>query len=412
MDTKWSVSRPYRHSTARTAMTLGRILCRPAEHAQFVKWETRDTSVARSWQSVDMADVAADLRAALLHALGPIDVNTLSDQVIDHQIIAAIGAETSSRLDAVTSDIDRCRLLGVRTVAYRVRGEWVEAETDAKAALALAERIGTDLTLSPARARLAQVLRLRGEFGESDRLLALAEAGELPRRLVGRVRACAALSCIGQRRLTEALLHLERAMEYTLDETLTSSLAPVLELVYRLASDGFGPPPRAWEERAGHPAPRRFQDPRTGKWGYLDSQRRPVIPATFVDAGEFRSGIAAVRERGWGAIDTSGALAVPFLYDRLATPLPDGRVVVGFVDGVAVVDRRGAKGLVDRTGKIILPPHHRDIVVHPAGYAIDNGATTWGARDHNGDELVPARFSKAEVLGRLDTLIHIDDGPL
>lgn len=359
-----------------------------------------------------MADVAADLRAALLHALGPIDTNTLSDQVTDQQIVAAVGAETSSRLDKAVSDVDRCRLLGVRTVAYRLRGELSEAETDAKSALSFAENIGTDLLLSPMRARLAQVKRLKGEFDEADRLFALAEAGELPRRLIGRVRACAALSCIAQRRLTEALLHLERAIEYTSDETTTASMAMELELVYRLASDGFGPPPRAWEERAGYPAPRRFQDPRSGKWGFLDQNRRPTIPATFAEAGEFRGGIAAVRERAWGAIDTSGALTVPFLYDRMRTTLPDGRTVTGFVDGVAVVDRRGAKGVINRKGKIILPPHHRDIIVHPAGYAIDNGASTWGARDHGGDELVPPRFSKEEVLQRLDGFILVDEGPL
>ena len=327
-------------------------------------------------------------------------------------MVGAVGAESSNRLDQASDDADRVRLLGVRTVAYRLRGELPEAQADAKNALELAEGIGTDLLLAPARARLAQVSRALGDFTEADRLFALAEAGELPRRLVGRVRACAALSCIAQRRLTEALLHLERAIEYTSDETTTASMAPALELVYRLAADGFGPPPRPWEERAGYPAPRRFQDPRSGKWGFLDAQRKPAIPATFADAGEFRGGVAAVRERAWGAIDTSGSLSVPFLYDGLATGLPDGRVITGFVDGVAVVDRRGAKGLINRTGKMLLPPHHRQIVVHPAGYAIDTGSDTWGARDRNGDEIIAARFGKEDVLQRLDGFVLIDDGPL
>jgi hypothetical protein len=359
-----------------------------------------------------MADVAADLRAALLRALGPLDAGTLTQQVTDHTLMVAISTEATKRLEVHHDDSGRCRLLGVRSVAQRTLGEFDAAETDAKTALAHAERVGTDLLLSPARARLGQVMRLRGDLTQADRLFALAEAGELPNRLIGRVRACAALSCIAAGRLTEALVHLERATEYTSDDATTSYMAPALELVYRLATNGFGPMPRAWEERADYPAPRRFQDPRSGKWGFLSVDRRPVIPATFSEAGDFRGGIAAVRERGWGAIDTTGNLTVPFLYDRLSTTLPDGRSVVGFVDGVAVVDRRGAKGLVNRSGKVILPPHYREIVVHPAGYAFDSGASSWGARDHDGEEIVPPRFGRGDVMRRLDSLILVDDGPL
>ncbi|HZE41818.1 MAG TPA: WG repeat-containing protein [Stackebrandtia sp.] len=359
-----------------------------------------------------MADVAADLRAALHRALGPIDIDTLNPQVSDPQIMSAIANEASNRLDNTFDEADRARLLGVRSVAQRALGELSGAEADAKTALSNAERIGTDLLLAPARARLGQVMRNRGDYAQADKLYALAEAGELPRRFLGRVRACAALSCISQRRLTEALLHLERATEYTSDEATTASMAPALELVYRLAVEGFGPSPRSWAERADFPAPRLFQDPRSGGWGYLGPDKSVVIPAAFAEAGEFRGGIAAVRERAWGAINTAGEQVVPFLYDRVSTTMPDGRSVVGFVDGVAVVDRRGAKGLVNRTGKVILPPHHRDIVVHPAGYAIDHGSSTWSAVNHNGEEIVPARFRRADVLQRLDGMVNVDDGPL
>lgn len=359
-----------------------------------------------------MADVAADLRAALLGAIGPINVDTLSERVNDPQYIAAVREEATTRLNTATTDFDRSRLLGVRAVSGRLLGDLGAAEHDARASLKHAESAGPDLLLSPARARLANVMRMTGDLTEADRLFALAEAGELPRRLIGRVRIGSALSCIAQRRLTEALLHLERAMDHLTDQSTMELMAPALDLVHRLASEGFGPTPRSWAERAAHPAPMRFQDPRTGRWGYRDTERNPTIPATFTEAGDFRGGIAAVRERAWGAIDTTGQLKVPFLYDKLSTPLPDGRKVIGFVDGVAVVSRRGAKGLVNRTGKLILPPHYRDIIVHPAGYAVDAGAATWGARDHAGDEMVPPRFDRNEVLRRMDGMVSPDEGPL
>ena len=359
-----------------------------------------------------MADVAADLRAALLGAIGPVNVDTLSEVVTDQHYVDAVRGEAATRLNSADGDADRSRLLGVRAVAGRLLGDLDGAEVDARASLQHAETAATDLLLSPARARLANVLRMKGELAEADRLFALAEAGELPRRLIGRVRISTALSCIAQRRLTEALVHLERAMEHSNDPGVTDLMAPALDLVTRLAQEGFGPQPRSWSERAGHPAPRRFQDPRTGRWGFLDNNRKPTIPATFAEAGDFRGGIAAVRERAWGAIDTTGQLKVPFLYDKLSTALPDGRKVTGFVDGVAVVTRRGAKGLVNRNGKLILPPHYRDVIVHPAGFAVDTGGATWGARDHRGDELVPSRFDRTELLRRLDGMINLDEGPL
>lgn len=359
-----------------------------------------------------MVDVAADLRAALLGAIGPINLDTLSEVVTDEHYVSAIRDEASNRLNTATDDPDRSRLWGVRTVAGRLLGDLAGAESDARAGLKHAEATGTDLLLSPARARLANVLRLKGDLTEADRLFALAEAGELPRRLIGRVRIGTALSCISGRRLTEALMHLEHAMDLNPDPDITDLMGPALDLVSRLASQGFGPQPRSWAERADHPAPRRFQDPRTGKWGFLDDQRKPAIPATFAEAGDFRGGIAAVRERAWGAIDTTGQLKVPFLYDRLSTPLPDGRKVVGFVNGVAVISRRGAKGVVNRNGKIILPPHFREVIVHPAGFAVDTGAATWGARDRHGDELIPSRFDRTELLRRLDTMVIVDEGPL
>ncbi|HIV56361.1 MAG TPA: WG repeat-containing protein [Candidatus Stackebrandtia faecavium] len=359
-----------------------------------------------------MADVAADLRAALLRALGPIDPNTLSPQILDHSIVPAIRTEATRRLDRVSDDADKSRLLGVRSVTNRTLRDLTDAESDAKQALDLATQVDTELLLSPARSRLAQAKRDQGDYAAADRLFAMAETGELPRRLIGQVRAGAALSCIAQKRLTEALQHLEHAIEHSNDDVTTETINRALGLVYQLAADGFGPSPRPWEERAEYPAPRRFQDPRNGKWGFLDSKKNPVIPPTFTDAGEFRGGTAAVKERSWGAVDTSGALTVPFLYDALSTTVPGGKSVTGFVDGVAAVKRRGSTGLINRNGKIIVPLHYREIIVHPAGYAVTTGSNTWGARDRTGDEILPPRFSRTDVLRRLDSQTQIDYGPL
>ncbi|HEY9277629.1 MAG TPA: WG repeat-containing protein [Methylotenera sp.] len=44
-----------------------------------------------------------------------------------------------------------------------------------------------------------------------------------------------------------------------------------------------------------------------GKWGYVDSRQRLVIPAIYEDAKEFMDGKAAVKQRGkWGFINKQG----------------------------------------------------------------------------------------------------------
>ncbi|CAM3397758.1 WG repeat-containing protein [Stackebrandtia soli] len=359
-----------------------------------------------------MADVAADLREAVRGVLGPLEVATLTQQVLDYGMLVAVRDETSRRLLEATTDTHKAQLLGVRSLTQRLLREFDPAESDAKQALEHAESVGVDTLEAPARVRLGQVYRMRGDHQDADRMFALAEMGELPKRLIGRVLAIAALSCIAQDRLTEALVHIERAIEYTADEFTTSVAEPALEIVYRRAPAGFGPASRSWDERAGFPFPRRFQDPHTGKWGFLDKDRTVVVPPKYDDVGDFRGGVAAVKTGGWGAIDTTGAQAVPFLYDRMRTPLPDGRSVTGFVNGMAVVDRRGTKGVVNRSGRLIVPPHHRDIVIHPSGFAVTRGGDQWGARDRSGDELLPPQYDRRTILRRLDALLEIDDGPL
>ena len=109
-------------------------------------------------------------------------------------------------------------------------------------------------------------------------------------------------------------------------------------------SDGL-----AWVSRDG-----------AGGWFAIDRQNRVVIPAGFDDVRPFRRGLAAVRRgrlgRGRQARPGRGAVRSSAAF---ATALTDGRYVDGFTDeGLAVVDAGGRKGVVDRTGQLIVPPVH------------------------------------------------------
>ncbi|NUQ89473.1 MAG: WG repeat-containing protein [Glycomyces artemisiae] len=359
-----------------------------------------------------MVDVAADLRAGLFRALGPLDRATMRHAIADTVALQQIREEATLRLARHAAEADQSRLLGVRAVILRVLGDFDGAEVDAAAAVKYAEAVGADLLLAPARARLAQILRVRGRYEEADQLFALAEAGELPRTLTGAVRAYAGLSCIAQGRITESLIHVQRASEQNPHGFVMQIVETALSLIEEHAAKyGFGAPPRGWAERAGYPAPERFQDPQTGRFGYLGHDGRPVVQAAFSQAGDFRGGGAAVCQADWGAIDRNGTVVVPMLYGSMETPTADGRTVTGFVNGVAVAGQRGRVIAVHKTGRVVVPPRYQRVEVHPAGFLVTDGYS-WGALGFDGNELLPVRGDRGESLRHLDAAVSIDDGPL
>ncbi|GFJ92427.1 WG repeat-containing protein [Phytohabitans rumicis] len=156
-------------------------------------------------------------------------------------------------------------------------------------------------------------------------------------------------------------------------------------------SDGL-----AWVSRDG-----------TGNWIAIDKSGRIVIPNGFDDVRPFRRGIAAVRKGGWGAVDKTGRVVLPTRFSGFATALTDGRYVDGFTDeGLAIVDGGGRKGVVDRTGRMIVPPVHPAVVIHPVAFLVGNGTGQWGALDRRGEPLIdPVHPSRGDVMDEIDRLL-------
>jgi len=157
-------------------------------------------------------------------------------------------------------------------------------------------------------------------------------------------------------------------------------------------SDGL-----AWVTRDGH-----------GQWIAIDKTNAVVISTGFDDVRPFRRGLATVR-RGprWGAVDGAGRAVVPFQYDGFATSLSDGRFIDGFSDeGLAIVVLGGLKGIVDRTGRVIVPPVHPVLMIHPVAFIIADEASHWGALDRRGRLIIDETFaSRIEVLDEIDRLL-------
>lgn len=144
-----------------------------------------------------------------------------------------------------------------------------------------------------------------------------------------------------------------------------------------------------------------------GRWVAIDKGNKVVISTGFDDVRPFRRGVAAVRRGGWGAVDKVGRVVVPFQYTGYATAMTDGRYLDGFTDeGLAIVDAGGAKGVVDRTGHVIVPPGYPTIVIHPVAFLISSPTGTWGALDRRGRPLIePTQSSRLAVIEEIDRLL-------
>ncbi|GIJ50502.1 hypothetical protein Val02_73880 [Virgisporangium aliadipatigenens] len=146
----------------------------------------------------------------------------------------------------------------------------------------------------------------------------------------------------------------------------------------------------------------------TSNWLAIDKTGAVMIQPYYDDVRPFRRGLAAVSKEGrWGAVNAAGDEVVPLAYEGFATALADGRYIDGFNDeGLAVVILDGKKGVVDRTGHVLVPSMYANVVIHPVAYLIVDQSQRWGALDRRGRVLVDPHYpSRNGVIDELDRLL-------
>ncbi len=359
-----------------------------------------------------------------------ISPDTLREVVDQPEDLLAVRDRLTDKLEYAERDAVRARLMSLRAVVSRVLGDLDFALADGRAALAHAEATGELRRTAIVRARLAHVLRWRGEFAEADRLFEEANSVELPDRLRAEMYELAGRSAFDQGRHLEALHRFEQALALRTgdDDQMVSRIELALDsIMRRVRETGWGPYPRALDEIVPRPAQaerwpangyaqaRPFSDglawvsrEAEGGWFAVDEQNRVIVPGGFDDVGPFRNGVAPVRRgAGWGAIDRYGRVVVQPKYRRFVTALVGGRPVDGFTaEGLAVVDAGDRVGVVDRGGQLLVAPVHAALVIHPVAFLIADRAGRWGALDRNGDPLIEVRHrSEADVTGEIDRLL-------
>ncbi|WBB49863.1 WG repeat-containing protein [Verrucosispora sp. WMMA2044] len=443
---------------------------------------TDEQGAAEATDDEPAPEPPADPEQVLARFRWRLDPVTLRETVDDPEELREVRERLTEKLASALDNRSRARLLSLRAVASRVLNDLDDALADGRMALTYAEATGELRRAALAQARLAHVLRWRGEFAEADRLFAEANSIELPDRLRAALHEHAARCCYDQGRLIEACHHFERALDLRgeQDAELLDRVRTGLDAVASRAEEGgFGPYPRSWDEvleRDRTPVPAR--DGGQGLWGYADAEgdmvvaaryaeaqpfrdglawvrgpqtdrwslinlagetvleptylaARPfsdglawvvrdesgwhavdatgavAVPPGFADVRPFHKGVAVVRREGWGAVDRTGRIVVPTRYHGFHTTLADGHHVDGFTEeGLAVVDLAGRKGVVDRSGQVIVAPAHPALLIHPVAFLATNSAGNWGALDRRGESLIDPMFHHpGAVVAEIDGLL-------
>ncbi|MEU9825803.1 WG repeat-containing protein [Micromonospora chersina] len=335
----------------------------------------------------------ADPEQALAAIRWRLHPETLREEAPDPPALREIRDGLTTKLGSTLDNRSRARLLSLRSVASRILGDLDDALADARLALTYAEATGELRRTALARARLAEVLRWRGEHAEADRLFAEANSPELPDRLRAVLHEHAGRSCYDQGRLTEACLHFERALDLRQgeDPELNARTSLALDAVAeRAATGGFGPKPRSRETVLGgerHPVP--TFDEEQELWGYADAEGELVIAHRYAEVQPFREGLAWVRRpeaSRWALIDTTGA--------ALIEANNGYRAVGSFSEGLSWVsmDGKGRWMAVDRTNIVKIPPGYEDVRPFRGGLAAVRQNGGWGAVDRTGQVVVPTRY--------------------
>ncbi|WP_233601163.1 MULTISPECIES: WG repeat-containing protein [Micromonospora] len=335
----------------------------------------------------------ADPEQALAAFRWRLHPETLREEAPDPAALREVRDGLTTKLGSALDNRSRARLLSLRSVASRILGDLDDGLADARLALTYAEATGELRRTALARARLAEVLRWRGEYAEADRLFAEANSPELPDRLRAALHEHAGRCCYDQGRLTEACLHFERALDLRQGEDAELSARTVVALdavAERAATGGFGPKPRSREAILGHerhPVP--TFDEEQELWGYADADGNLVVEHRYAEVQPFREGLAWVRRpeaSRWALIDTTGA--------ALIEANNGYRAVGSFSEGLAWVsmDGKGRWMAVDPTNIVKIPPGYEDARPFRGGLAAVRQNGGWGAVDRSGQVVVPTRY--------------------
>jgi len=134
---------------------------------------------------------------------------------------------------------------------------------------------------------------------------------------------------------------------------------------------------------------RQGRSPQHYKAGYIDRQGNIVVVATYDNAHPFREGLGCVRVKDlFAAVKSDGELA----FD----PISHGSLT--FTEGLSTFSIKSKRGVIDRYGKVVLPPRYRSISHFSGGLAcVSNDEHLYGFINREGYQVIPPFFEDARA---------------
>jgi hypothetical protein len=170
-----------------------------------------------------------------------------------------------------------------------------------------------------------------------------------------------------------------------------------------------------------------------GKWGYIDSKGKFVIPARFKEASSFSEGLASIEdwdENRCSYIDKTGEAQIQLDFCIFGTDFTEGLALVriyglnsslhGFLDkrgrygidpvfkagtkhyarpfqeGLAAISINGKYGFIDKSGKFVIPPAYLGTHYFAEGLCpVWPAVRTVGFINKEGRFKIPAKFNDA-----------------
>jgi hypothetical protein len=126
--------------------------------------------------------------------------------------------------------------------------------------------------------------------------------------------------------------------------------------------------------------------------GYVDKNGVEVIPLKFNGASYFSEGLAWVfidNKRGY--IDTSGELVIPAIYDANGR-----RGYAHFKNGTVIVSKEGVFGMIDKTGKDVIPFEYQRLKLQKNGLILAQNDNKYGFINKRGKTVIDFKYSYAD----------------
>ena len=122
------------------------------------------------------------------------------------------------------------------------------------------------------------------------------------------------------------------------------------------------------------------------KIGFINKSGDFIIKPQFVEAKDFKEGMAAVKQNGrWGFVNRKGQIVVKPQYSE----------VYDFSEGLARIYSKNKYGFIDKSGKEIIPPVYDNAGDFHEGLAAVNKDGLWGYIDKTGKFIIKPKFHYA-----------------